>query len=271
MAAVSDIKKHFEPDWFKTEYDFQIKGFPLDEYFDTSEFINELAENLSAGFDESKPIILAKSRDPSIKGSVCDGRHRLYVGNLLLRRIGKLPNFAFKWVDVPDMDTLKAVRAEFERKNRSKDSKISRKWMEKNLEELVESNLDSQHAKLPSYIMSKGFHNRKIVDRIIKNVEERRARDRQEKKHYNPAANQAKVNAAVRNSREKWGISLGGEYEYNQIPEGNGKSKQLAEDDPDLLASYSHSCPDCGSPLKIISNKIGSIVSVSHGMKIEQK
>lgn len=269
MAAVSDIQKFFEPGWFKTEYDFQIKGFPLDEYFDTSEFINELAENLAAGYDESKPVILAKSRDPDIKGSVCDGRHRLYVGNLLLKRIGKLPNFAFKWVDVADMDTLKALRAEFERKNRSKDSRISKKWMEKNLSDIAESNLDSQRGKLPSYIMSKGFHNRKIIDRIIRDVEEQRVIRKHERKVYDPAANQAKVDAAVAKSREKWGISNGGDFEYNRV---SGKQdEQYAADNPDLMTTYNHSCPDCKVPLKIVTDRIGNVIDVSRGLKVQQK
>ncbi|MGH9877540.1 MAG: hypothetical protein ACRD5H_07865 [Nitrososphaerales archaeon] len=250
--------RFFDPRWFKDgTFNFKIKGFRLDpEYFDTGGFIEELTENIAGGYDKGKPIVIARSKDPAIKGEVCDGRHRLYVGDRILRSTGKLPDFSFSFVDVDDLDTLKALRAEFERRNRSKDSRISKKWMERNISDIVQSNLHLQ-AKLPDYILQKGFKNNAIINRIIK--EQRSLRE-----HGKKSADPASVKKFVAASRESWGIS--GDFEENTVRDSDNGKVSYADDNPDYLSTYKHSCPKCNIALKIVTDTRGNVISVDHGI-----
>lgn len=260
--ATQEEKTFFQPPWFK---EFHIKGFDLNaDYFDTGGFIGELKENLTEGYDRAKPITLAKSRDTSIRGEVLDGRHRLYVGHLILKATGKLPDFVFAFRDVPDMDTLHALRAEYERKNRSKDAKVSKQWVDANVRDIVEKNLHLE-SKLPSYVLSKGFTNSAVINRIIR--EQRFKRDKGTKK-VAAEVQQARVDNFVKKLRNEWGVNSGA-FEDNRIS-GTGKRESLADDNPDFLTSYQHSCPRCKTGLKILTNKDGSVVRVEQGMTISR-
>jgi hypothetical protein len=63
---------------------FGIKSFPIDpQTMDLeSDFLQGLMASVKAGYDASRPIIVAKSEDGRIDGYPIDGRHRLYcLGN----------------------------------------------------------------------------------------------------------------------------------------------------------------------------------------------
>jgi hypothetical protein len=260
MELTEDENQVFAPDWFRTAYDFQIKGYPInDQVFDTrSGIIEDLTISLEE-YDQTKPIVLARSTNPEIRNEVIDGRTRLYSGDRRLKKYGKLPDFTFKWIDVPNHETLAALRAQYELKNRSKSAEVSKAWIEHNVTFIVDSKIDELQDRLPDYIINTlGFRHQKLIRKIYEEVREKRAKNkkqRQENKHGD-------INEIIKREREKWGIN------ESSNPAG---SRGHAEENPNHISSYQWKCPNCQYPLKIVSDSAtGSIVKVEAQSKVSK-
>lgn len=256
----------FEPDWFKSAYDFKIKGYYInDKIFDThSGIVEDLTISLEH-YDATKPIILAKSENPEINNQVIDGRTRLYAGNRRLRKFGELPDYTFKWIKCPDRETLAALRASFELKNRSKSSEVSRAWTEYNIRLIVDSKIDVLQDKLPDYIKrTLGFNHDKIINKIYNEMKEERAKARKTKQDSKPKD----IKAVIAAEREKWGIKGGNNNTISTTTtnkEDPNQYKGIASDNPNHVTSYKWSCPGCKIPLRVVTDSTtGEVISITH-------
>jgi hypothetical protein len=120
-------KSVFSATWFKK---YNIKPYPIDpKSMDlTKEFLDELTDSLHGGYDSTKPIIVSVCEsDERLSGLVIDGRHRLYCLAKLHERGIKLPDpFPVAYKEVDSISQLRAHRAAYEEKNRSKSAKFAR-------------------------------------------------------------------------------------------------------------------------------------------------
>jgi hypothetical protein len=152
---------------------YGIKPFPVDpKTMDVAEgqFMEELMDSLKAGYDSTKPILIAKCEDDDrIDGYVIDGRHRCYCLAKLKERGIPLPNpFPISMIDVRDVNHLRALIAQYEERNRSKGGRFAKAWIQENLKAIVDENIEVQGSyKIGDFIKSLGFTNTAIISGIV--------------------------------------------------------------------------------------------------------
>ena len=235
---------------------YGLKPFPIDpKTMDITEgqFIEELMDSLKAGYDSTKPILIAKCEDDDrIDGYVIDGRHRCYCLAKLKERGIPLPNhFPISMIDVRDVNHLRALIAQYEERNRSKGGRFAKAWIQENLKAIVDENIEVQGAdKIGDFIKSLGFTNTAIISGIVDDyMGAPKPADKQKKKVRQVVGLPESVKGA-------WDSSPGSVLA--------GKEERF-----DIQYSY-HSCPDCKTLLKITADLHGTVVKVKQAPTIKE-
>jgi hypothetical protein len=238
----------FYPPFFKKQ---KIKPYPVDpNTMDLdSTFIAELMDSLKAGYDKTKPIILARSEDERLDGYPIDGRCRLYCMQKNLERKVPLPSpFPVAYLDVENADQLRALIAEYENKNRSKGAKYSKAWVEQNLKAIIKDNAEIQGDKIGAFIKSLGFTNDAVISKMVDEYQGRPTKVKKEKQ-------KRPVVGLPQFLRDSW-ISQ--------------NSSILADSDErlDIQISYKE-CPDCKNLLKITTDLKGTVLKIESAPSIK--
>lgn len=248
---VSDGK--FRAEFFKR---YGIQDFPLDqETLDSrSEFIDELAESFqTSGYDPQKPIIISTNdEDSRLTGIILDGRHRSITWQVMRNR-GIIPSEADarknaekkKIFDrylpkveleyVADLDAVTARQAFYDLHNQTKNAAVSKKRAEKNIKTLLK-----RHPEITTldeaiqFLAMKGFSNRKVVERIWKDM----ARE---------AAKQSKPKSPLHRVAQAFGLKNVDE-DNPGVPEDKRSniSHEIAQTVEGAVTKYAH-CPTCGN------------------------
>ena len=233
---------------FMKKYD--IKPFPVEtQTMDLEgEFIQELMDSLKAGYDSTKPILVAKCEsDDRIDGYPIDGRHRLYVLAKLKERGVPLPNpFPIAFIDVKDANQLRALIAEYEQKNRSKGARFAKAQIEKNLKGIIDDNIEVQGVgKMHDFLKNLGFTNDAIIDHVVDGYMGEPWKVKKEKQ-----------------KRDVVGLpeSLKGSWK-DDSPVYADKDERL-----DVQLAY-QKCPDCDHLLAIMTDLKGAVLSVKSTAK----
>jgi hypothetical protein len=229
---------------------YGIKPFPVEtQTMDLEgEFIQELMDSLKAGYDSTKPILVAKCEgDDRIDGYPVDGRHRLYCLAKLKERDVPLPNpFPIAFIDVKDANQLRALIAEFEQKNRSKGAKYAKAQIEKNLKGIIDDNIEVQGVgKMHDFLKSLGFTNDAIINHVVDDYMGEPGKVKKEKQKRDVVG----LPESLKNS---W----------------NADSSVYADKEERLDAQISYQkCPDCDHLLAITTDLKGAVLSVKSAAK----
>src|SRR5687767_7024341 len=89
-----------------------------------TDFIKELSESLQAGYDASKPVVLAQG-PKEIQGAVVDGKHLLLAVYLLEKKGIKIkPKPTITFEEIGSLEEYKARVAHYVLKSRSKNNTL---------------------------------------------------------------------------------------------------------------------------------------------------
>jgi hypothetical protein len=239
----------FYPPFFKKH---KIRGYPVDPNtmdLDSS-FISELMDSLKAGYDKTKPIILARSDDERLDGFPIDGRCRLYCMQKNLERGVSLPSpFPVAYIDVENADQLRALIAEYENKNRSKGAKYSKAWVEQNLTAIIKDNAEVQGDRLGAFIKSLGFTNDAVISKMVDEYQGKPKKVKKEKKTR-------PVVGLPESLKDAW--------------KSEASSTHADEkDELDVQVSYKE-CPDCNNLLKITTDLKGTVLKIESAPTIKK-
>lgn len=232
---------------------YGIKSFPIDpQTMDLEgDFLQGLMSSVKAGYDMSRPLIVAKSDDEKIDGYLVDGRHRCYVlGKLQEQKIPLPSPFPISFIDVKDANHLRALIAQYEEKGMSKASRYAKNHIQQNLKEIVEDKYKELGDGIFSFIQSLGFSNAALVADV---VDAAAGKNSKRKKHS--FDNRPISNTLPPHLTGRWA----NESVYAE------ESERF-----DVLIDFKHACPDCKAPLKITTDVTGKVVKVESAPKIQQ-
>ena len=152
-------------------------------------------------------------------------------------------------VDVKDVDHLRAMVANYERRGMSKAAKYSKAHLEDNLKGIIRDHPE-KGGDITTFIKSLGFTDDTIIDKVVDDYMGPAKAER-------PWRRRAKM------------VSRGlPESLANTWPRDESESVYASEDEPlDLIISY-HNCPECKAVLKISANDKGSIMRIEAAPKI---
>lgn len=227
---------------------FVIDPQTMDLALGEGSFFEELKDSLKAGYDSTKPIIVAKSDDDMIDGQIIDGRHRCYVLTELKKQGVPLPSpFPISYVqDVRDADHLRALIAQYESRSQSKGAKYARAHIERNLRAIIRDNADRHSRDLPAFIKSLGFTNDTITSKVVDD-------------YMGPSKKKLKNQPKVRHVSAGLPESLAGAWPQDKEVPTSASVYADKDEDFNIKISY-HNCPQCKSLLKVSANdKTGSV------------
>jgi hypothetical protein len=233
---------------------YGIKPFPVDpQTMDLDgDFLQGLMSSVKAGYDASRPIIVAKSDDERIDGYLIDGRHRCYVLGKLQEQNIPLPNpFPIAFLDVKDANHLRALIAQYEQVGMSKSARYAKNHIQQNLKAIVEEKYQELGDGIFSFIQSLGFSNAALVADVVDSISDRKS----SKRKVSKATSEPIVPSLPPHLTQRW----------------TDESVYAKEGERfDILIDFKHSCPDCKAPLKIVTDITGKVVKVESAPKIPQ-
>ena len=136
-------------------------------------FRARLKESLSHGWSQDQYLVVAASDDPRLDGQILQGRHRVLCISELIQSGVKFNTGAIliRREDVSTADELRAKRAAYEAASSlTKDAKMSKKWIQANLNPLIEKKASEGKAKILSYLHESGFQNDSVAVELIDSV-----------------------------------------------------------------------------------------------------
>lgn len=226
----------------------------------SEDFLGELTDSLKGGYDSTKPIIVSVCEsDERLSGLVIDGRHRLYCLAKLNERGVKLPNpFPIAYLEVNSISQLRALRAQYEEKNRSKAAKYAKAWIEENIRGVVEADYGEHMKDIYSYIRSLGFTNDtiigQVVDEYIGKENHKHKKGHGRGRPRKETGNRSFIENLPESLKQKWADEPASVYA--------GKDERF-----DIVIGY-HSCPSCKDQLKITSDTKGHVIKIETAPKI---
>ena len=245
-----EITATFSAPWFKK---FGIKPFPIDLQtmdLEGGTFIEELKDSLKAGYDPSRPIIVAIGDDARVSGNVIDGRHRLYCLAKLHESGVPLPSpFPKGEVEVKSPDHYRALVASYESRGMSKGSRYAKAYIQKNLTGIAKDHLELEPKSLKELIRSLGFKNEALASKIIDDYQGPQKKPK--KQRYKLATRGLPESLATSWTRDSSPV-----YAKNDEP-------------LDLIVSY-HNCPDCETHLKVTTTLNGNVLRIESAIQISK-
>jgi hypothetical protein len=234
--------QHLPPEFCRK---YGIKPFIMDveENIDSILFY-ELMENIEAGYDVSRPLVLAQG-PADLQGLVIDGKHRLCCIYALEESGIKIrPHPSILYEPISSMDQYHARVAHYVMLSKSKDGKLARRIIAKNLSEIINPNY-AMGDKLPDYITGLGF----LLQSTIKNVISMLRKER--------AGKPRKVG-------NKHGADISNLGDWGTVRMLGGTSDGVyarPSDQLDVIATQKV-CPGCGIPLVIVTKTDGRVMEM---------
>jgi hypothetical protein len=201
----------------------------------------ELMESLQSGYDASRPIVLAQG-PPEIQGLVIDGKHRLCcIYALEEKKIPVRPQPSIMFEPITTMDQYRARVSHYLMVSKSKDPRLARRLIDRNLGVIVSGNL-SLGDKLPEYINSLGFSSESTIKNVLHAVRKQRGVTRK----------------AKRKNHDTTGL---GDWNEVKMLDNNDSVYAGPKDDFDVMATQK-TCPGCGVALVIMTKTDGRVMEV---------
>ncbi len=196
-------------------------------------------ESLQSGYDASRPIVLAQG-PPKLQGLVIDGKHRLCcIYALEEKGIPVKPQPSILYEPITSMDQYRARVSHYLMISKSKDPKLARRLIDRNLGQIVFANLSLGDA-LPSYINSLGFGSASTIKNVIFAVRKQRGVTRKAKSRNHDTA----------------GL---GDWNEVKMLDSNDSVYASPKDEFEVMATQK-ACPGCGVALVIMTKMSGGTV-----------
>ena len=87
---------------------------------------------------------------------------------------------------------------------------------------------------------------------------------------YKPDADA--VNEFVKKQQERWGAHSGSQFEENGPRiQAMSSATGYTDENPEHVTTFKHACPNCKTPLKIVSDTSGTVISVEHALEVQHR
>ena len=150
------------------------------------EFRSRLYESLMTnGWDASHSMIVATSDDPRLDGQILQGRHRAIMISQILKDGHKFDTskVLIRREEVRNIDELRAKRAAYEATaSLTKDPRLSKKWIESNLNPIIKGKAQEGYAKILGYLHDCGFYQDSLAAELIEKELEHLEKKRKDSK-----------------------------------------------------------------------------------------
>lgn len=164
----------------------------------SQKFRSRLYESLvSHGWDSSQSMIIATSEDPRLDGQILQGRHRCFTISQIMKDGHKFntSKILIRYEEVATVDELRAKRAAYEATaTLTKDPKLSKKWIDSNLNPIIKARAQEGQTKIIAYLHDCGFYqdsiSAELIDRELAVLEKKRVKRSKQSYILNRANNE---------------------------------------------------------------------------------